>query len=132
MDKRLHTALNNAIKDAKAAHERAKNPTASTRWEERWHDLLDVRDHIHDLERQIEAATPRQPEAHNPFKAHAYISDNGPVQTYHCAADDRLRALASFDQAQCEAALQLPGLQAVVRNALERRLRRLARDAAGG
>lgn len=78
------------------------------------------------------APVTQQPEADNPFKAHTYLSDNGPVQTYHCAADDRLRALASFDQAQCEAALRVPGLQAVVRNALERRLRRLTRDAAGG
>lgn len=132
MDKRLHTALNNAIKDAKASHERAKNPTAATRWEERWHDLLDLRDHILELERQIDAASPQHPEADNPFKAFTYISDTGPVQAYHCDADGRLHALANFDQAQCEAALRVPGLQAVVRNALERRLRKLARDSARG
>lgn len=80
----------------------------------------------------LRASTTPFPETDNPFKAFTYPSDHGPVQTYHCAADDRLRALASFDQAQCEAALRLPGLQAVVRNTLERRLRKLAKDAARG
>lgn len=77
----------------------------------------------------LRASTTPTPETDNPFKAFTYPSDNGPVQTYHCAADDRLRALVNFDQAQCEAALRVPGLQASVRNAIERRLRKLTREA---
>lgn len=129
MDNRLRSALNSAIAEAKRAALRAKKPEASAKAETRWHALLDLHDYIRELEIQIEAASPHQPETDNPFKAFTYPSDNGPVQTYHCAADDRLRALANFDQAQCEAALRVPGLQASVRNALERRLRKLTREA---
>lgn len=55
----------------------------------------------------------------NPFKAGVH---NG-VQTYHCVAEDRIRMVAWFDRAKCEAALQLPGLQKTVADAVRRRLR---------
>lgn len=91
----------------------------------------DVLDELATLRASTTPSTP-PPETDNPFKSFTYQSDHGPVQTYHCDADGRLRVLASFDKAQCEAGLLVPGLQAVVRNALERRLRKLARDAAYG
>lgn len=130
MDNRLAKALARVTLDAARASGRAKKPAAAAQADALWQDLLDLQDYILELERAIEAQTGPQGETNNPFKAFTYPSDHGPVQAYHCAADDRLRALASFDQAQCEAALRLPGLQAVVRNALERRLRKLAKDAA--
>lgn len=133
MDNRLAKALARVTLDAARASGRAKKPAAAAKADALWHDLLDLQDYILELERALEAQTGPQGETgDNPFKAFTYPSDHGPVQAYHCAADDRLRALASFDQAQCEAALRLPGLQAVVRNALERRLRKLAKDAARG
>lgn len=64
----------------------------------------------------------------NPFKAGVY---NG-VQMYHQSADDRVRAAASFDRAECEAALQLPNLQKTVVTAVQRRLRFLGKPAARG
>ena len=55
----------------------------------------------------------------NPFKAGVH----GGVQTYHCVVEDRIRLVAWFDRAQCEAALQMPGLQKTVTTAVQRRLR---------
>jgi len=46
-----------------------------------------------------------------------------PVSTL--SADDRCRAVANFDQSECLSALLVPGLQASVRKAIDRRLRRL-------
>ena len=57
-------------------------------------------------------------ETMNPFKAGVHSG----VQTYHCVAEDRIRAAAWFDRAQCEAALKLPGLQKTVAAAVQRRL----------
>ena len=62
----------------------------------------------------------------NPFKAGVY---NG-VQMYHQSADDRTRAVASFDRAECDAALQLPNLQKTVVAAVQRRLRYFEKVAA--
>lgn len=44
------------------------------------------------------------------------------------AAADRIRAVQRFDRAQCEAALELRGLQATVRRAVERRLKQLSKE----
>lgn len=60
-------------------------------------------------------------ETMNPFKAGVHSG----VQTYHCVAEDRIRAAAWFDRAQCDAALKLPGLQKTVAAAVQRRLRYL-------
>lgn len=60
-------------------------------------------------------------ETMNPFKAGVHSG----VQTYHCVAEDRIRAAVWFDRAQCDAALKLPGLQKTVAAAVQRRLRYL-------
>lgn len=71
---------------------------------------------------------PHVPEgADHPFAAYTYPSDAGPVQTYHCAVDDRLRVVPKLTAAQCEAALRMPDLQVTVRKAVERRLRALSK-----
>ena len=57
----------------------------------------------------------------NPFMAGVH----GGIQTYHCVAEDRIRAVARFDRAQCEAALKLTGLQKTVEAAVRRRMRHL-------
>lgn len=57
----------------------------------------------------------------NPFRAGVY---NG-VQMYHQTAEDRVRAVADFSRAECEAALQVPNLQKTVVTAVKRRLRLL-------
>lgn len=57
----------------------------------------------------------------NPFKAAVHDG----VQTYYGTADDRVRMVAMFDRAQCEAALQLPQLQKTVTTAVQQRLRYL-------
>ena len=59
----------------------------------------------------------------NPFAAGIHAG----VQTYHCVAEDRIRAASRFDKAQCEAALQLPHLQKTVAAAVQRRMRYLDR-----
>ncbi|GKS85571.1 hypothetical protein AVMA1855_15485 [Acidovorax sp. SUPP1855] len=61
----------------------------------------------------------------NPFKAGVY----GGVPTYHVTADDRLRLVSSFERAQCDAALLVPGLQKTVASAVHRRIRHLDRVA---
>ncbi|PWG61729.1 hypothetical protein [Sediminicurvatus halobius] len=43
----------------------------------------------------------------------------------HTDAQSRIEAARRFDRAQCLAALEVPGLQKTVRNAVERRLRKL-------
>lgn len=55
----------------------------------------------------------------NPFKAALHAG----VQTYYCTAEDRIRLVAWFDRAQCEAALKLPDLQKTVAAAVQCRLR---------
>jgi len=60
----------------------------------------------------------------NPFLCPAL----GPgVQTVDAAS--RIEACKTFDAAQCRAALKVSGLQATVRQAIERRLRRLSSEA---
>jgi len=47
---------------------------------------------------------------------------------YCITVDDRVKRVADFDAATCSRALALPGLQATVRTAIERRLKKLARN----
>lgn len=67
----------------------------------------------------------------NPFKA---IVVDG-KQLYHTGVEDRVRMVQTFNQEQCQAALQVDGLQKTVSTAISRRLRALdkqARAAEGG
>ena len=45
------------------------------------------------------------------------------------SAEDRIRRVAEFGIHECHAALKLSGLQKTVRIAIERRLRKIGRDA---
>ena len=86
-----------------------------------WCDLREAVAMFDQLKPAQAAAPP--PDASHPFAASAYMSDNGPVQTYHLAVDDRLRVVPTLTAEQCAAALRVPDLQVSVRKALERRLR---------
>ena len=63
-------------------------------------------------------------------KSHPFYSGtyNG-HDCYYVTADDRVKRVAEFDLDTCRAALQLEDLQATVRQALERRIRKLERAA---
>lgn len=63
----------------------------------------------------------------NPFKS---IVVNG-KQLYTVTADDRVRMVAKFTEAQCHAALQVDGLQKTVTTAVARRLRQLSKQRGG-
>ena len=78
---------------------------------------------------QLQSTQPAPPAAgaDHPFEASAYMSDNGPVQTYVVDADGRLARVPKLNAEQCAIALQVPGLQTVVRKAIERRQRVLAK-----
>jgi hypothetical protein len=62
----------------------------------------------------------------NPFKAGTY---NGHA-TYHQGVVDRIHCVRTFDHAQCQEALTLPGLQRTVEDAIHARLRVLDREEA--
>lgn len=62
----------------------------------------------------------------SPFAASKY----GDMQLYHYSATDRLHAVKSFNLEQCKAALELTDLQKTVRVAVERRMRKLEKEAA--
>ena len=127
MDKHLTVALQHAITDAANARRRARKPEAIDSAKRQWRLLTEVQDYIDALEDRLAAATPAAPPAgaDHPFAASTYMSDNGPVQTYHLAVDDRLRVVPTLTAEQCAAALRVPDLQVSVRKALERRLRTL-------
>lgn len=57
----------------------------------------------------------------NPFAAGIYAGR----QTYHTTVEERIYAVFKFDRSQCEAALQLVGLQKTVAKAIHRRVRHL-------
>lgn len=57
----------------------------------------------------------------NPFKA----GEHNGMETYYVTVDDRICRVASFDRAQCKAALQVPHLQKTVAAAVQRRMRHL-------
>lgn len=127
MDKHLTVALQHAITDAAAAARRARKPEAIDSAKRQWRLLTEVQDYIDALEDRLAAATPGTAAppagADHPFAASTYMSDKGPVQTYHLAVDDRLRVVPTLTAEQCAVALRVPDLQAAVRKALERRLR---------
>lgn len=58
----------------------------------------------------------------NPFYAGVGIDGQS---CFTLTADDRIRSVATFNRYQCRAALKVPLLQATVRAAVERRLRKL-------
>jgi len=66
---------------------------------------------------------PDKEQAPSPFAAGLYDG----VQTYTTSAEDRLRAVKRFDLAQCNAALQIEGLQRTVERAVIARIRALER-----
>lgn len=57
----------------------------------------------------------------NPFYSGTY---NGRA-CYCISADDRVRRVADFDLETCREALNVSGLQSTVRQAIERRIRKL-------
>lgn len=65
----------------------------------------------------------------DPFKA--FVLADG-KQLYHTDAQDRARMVKSFTEAQCHAAQRVDGLQKTVANAVERRLRQIHKQEAGG
>ena len=127
MDKHLTVALQHAITDAANAMRRARKPEAIDSAKRQWRLLTEVQDYIDTLEDRLAAATPGPAAppagADHPFAASTYMSDNGPVQTYYLATDDRLRVVPTLTAEQCAVALRVPDLQVSVRKALERRLR---------
>ncbi|WP_447936913.1 hypothetical protein [Thermomonas fusca] len=131
MDNHLTVALQRAITGAAAATRRARKPEAIDSAKRQWRLLTEVQDYIGTLEARLAAATPAASAApagaEHPFAAFTYMSDNGPVQTYHLGADDRLRVVPTLTAEQCAAALRMPDLQVAVRKAVERRQRTLAK-----
>lgn len=131
MDNHLTVALQRAITEAAAAARRARKPEAIDSAKRQWRLLTEVQDHIDTLEDRLAAAAPdaiaAPASAAHPFAASTYMSDNGPVQTYHLGADDRLRVVPTLSAEQCAAALRMPDLQVGVRKAIERRQRALAK-----
>lgn len=61
----------------------------------------------------------------NPFTASTF---NG-VTYFHVDAASRIHALKTFDLAQCEAGLKVPGLQKTVERALRSRINKLQKGA---
>ncbi len=61
----------------------------------------------------------------NPFRKRAYGIFGGHVEAVDAVS--RIDMVRSFNPFKCNAALRVPGLQATVRQAIERRLRELAR-----
>lgn len=60
--------------------------------------------------------------------AHPFYS--GTYNGHDCfcmSADDRVKRVVDFDLPTCKAALELPSLQSTVRQAIERRIRKLER-----
>ena len=90
-----------------------------------WCDLREAVAMFDQLKPAQAAAPP--PDASHPFAASAYMSDNGPVQTFVVDAEQRLARVPKFTAAECAIALQVDGLQTVVRKAIERRQRVLAK-----
>ena len=61
-----------------------------------------------------------------PFAGDVYETPRGPIQTYSCAANDRIDAVRRMtDRAQLTAALDVPGLQKIVEGAIRRRIKQL-------
>ncbi|WP_437880871.1 hypothetical protein [Pseudomonas sp. LRF_L74] len=59
-------------------------------------------------------------------KNHPFYSGTYSGHDCYCmTVEDRVQRVAEFDLAACDAALQIEGLQATVRKAIERRIKRL-------
>lgn len=59
-------------------------------------------------------------------KDHPFYSGTYNGRDCYCmTADDRVKRVAAFDLDVCRRALELPGLQSTVRQAIERRMRKL-------
>lgn len=140
METRHHDALASAVERAHQAFLRqaqaAKNCVGGEKRREQlqascdkaqayWCDLREAVALIHQLPAAKTTTVPMG--AAHPFAASSYMSDNGPVVTYVVDAESRLSRVPTFTAEQCATALQVPGLQAVVRNAIERRQRALAK-----
>jgi len=61
----------------------------------------------------------------NPFVTTAYMINGEPRVLGEITAEDRQRAVKTFNAVDCELALALPDLQKTVLAAIERRLRKL-------
>ena len=60
------------------------------------------------------------------FKGPLYDTPSGPLQTYCCAANERIEVVRhSTDRAALEDALRVPDLQKIVADAIRRRLKKL-------
>ena len=60
------------------------------------------------------------------FKGPLYDTGHGPLQTYCCAANERIEVVRhSTDRAALEDALRAPDLQKIVADAIRRRLKKL-------
>ena len=136
METRHHDALASAVQRAHQAFLRqaqaAKNCVGGEKRRQQlqascdkaqayWCDLREAVALIQQLPAAQTTAVPMG--AAHPFAASTYMSDKGPVQTYHLAVDDRLRVVPTLTAEQCAVALRVPDLQVSVRKALERRLR---------
>lgn len=134
MDKHLTVVLQRAITEAEMLARRARKPDAIDSAKRQWRLLTELQDYIHALEDRLAKATPEAAAppagADHPFAASTYMSDSGPVQTYHQGVDDRLRVVPALTAEQCTVALLVPGLQVSVRKALERRQRALGKAGA--
>ncbi len=67
----------------------------------------------------------KQKSQQNPFYAGNY---NG-HDVYTITTEDRIQIVRTFSREQCEAALQVTGLQTTVKRAIEVRMRKLDREA---
>lgn len=143
METRHHDALASAVERAHQAFLRqaqaAKNCVGGEKRRQQlqascdkaqayWCDLREAVALIQQLPAAQTTAVPMG--AAHPFAASSYMSDNGPVVTYVVDAESRLSRVPTFTAEQCAIALQVPGLQTVVRKAIERRQRALAKAGA--
>ena len=63
-------------------------------------------------------------------KDHPFYSGTYNDRDCYCmTADDRVKRVAEFDLPTCQRALAIDGLQGTVKQAIERRMRKLERDA---
>ena len=142
METRHHDALASAIERAHQAYLRQQQAAKNCVGGEKRRQQLqascdkaqaywcDLREAVALIEQLPQPAATLEPGDQHPFAASHYMSDNGPVQTYVVDADGRLARVANFTTKDCEIALQVPGLQTVVRKAIERRQRLLAKAGA--
>lgn len=99
-------------------------------------DLQAAADHYHQLETRLAEALQNRPNADGPepstevFVGAPYRTDTGWAHPLVLDADGRLRIVPTLSLEQCNDALRRTDLQHVVRKALERRQRALAKAGA--